>query len=352
MEQELRAIANKAISDKIFPGCSIGYVADSEVHSFSAGKLTYDQGSTVVTGQTLYDTASVTKSYVTGTLALLLIERGELSLDGKVIEYVPEIENDYREQITIWNLLTYSLSYRKNRLPLSDYAKEGVEPLLEALFKSNLGAAPGKAFHYTNTPAYWLGLVVESVAGRRLDDFSRDMFFDPLGMTRTTFQPLGLEKKERIAPTEIEDFRGEVRGEVHDESAYVLQKAGDLPGHAGLFTCASDGAKYIQMLIRKGAYDNGHILEPETVELMHTNQLRSIGESAGLGWELNQPRYMGSKASDQTFGKTGFTGCVVEIDPNKDKGFILLCNHTYPHRVQDREHINKVRAAIADVIFS
>jgi len=72
----------------------------------------------------------------------------------------------------------------------------------------------------------------------------------------------------------------------------------------------------------------------------------------GLGWELNQRIYMGTCASTSTFGKTGFTGCVVMVDPEKKVGLVFLSNCVYPYRKKNRDEINKVRSALADIVFS
>lgn len=56
--------------------------------------------------------------------------------------------------------------------------------------------------------------------------------FGALGMRDTGFNPAE-SLKARVAPTEIQTFRGgQVWGVVHDENAWAL---GGVAGHAGLF---------------------------------------------------------------------------------------------------------------------
>ena len=84
---------------------------------------------------------------------------------------------------------------------------------------------------------------------------------------------------------------------------------------------------------------------------MHTNQLATIEKNVALGWELNQP-YMGSHQGPQTFGKTGFTGCVIMGDGEKQSGLVILSNHTFPQRKKDKTARDAFYQKIADIIFS
>jgi hypothetical protein len=40
------------------------------------------------------------------------------------------------------------------------------------------------------------------------------------------------------------------------------------------------------------------------------------------------------------------------MDPAQHRGFALLANHTWPRRRQDRDLINTVRSAMAEMLFS
>jgi CubicO group peptidase (beta-lactamase class C family) len=309
----------------------------------------YDTASPKVDEHTVYDIASVTKSIPVSSLILQLIEQGKLHLDQKVIDFIPELQNAYRQDITITHLLSYTVIFD---LPqgLSVYGKQGADAVLQAIFKAPLQAPPGEKYYYTNTPALLLGLIVERCTRKALDVLAQEVFFGPLGMTRTTFFPEDLQEAT-IAPTE-EDWRGLVHGKVHDEAAWALRASNIIAGNAGLFSTAHDLAIFCQMLLEQGTFAGRQYFTPETVRQMHTNQIAHLQESAGLGWELHQSRFMGDKASTQCFGKTGFTGTFVLIDPLKQSALVLLSNRIHPKRPPDREAINAVRRAVANLIFA
>jgi len=122
-------------------------------------------------------------------------------------------------------------------------------------------------------------------------------------------------------------------------------------GPAGVFSTASDTLNFLEMLLNNGEINGRKYFSPEIIEQIQTNQLADIKQCVGLGWELNQPRYMGRYCSAKTFGKTGFTGCVCVCDVDREVGFAILSNYTYPTRKPDAVLINKFRSDIADIVF-
>lgn len=349
MDELIAQLCRQAMADRLFPGCTVGYIDGDQRHIMAFGRQTYDAKSPVVAANTIYDTASVTKSVVTSLVALKLIEDGRLQLEEPVTDYVPELQNEYREQITIWNLLTYTVVFD---IPggLSALTKQAPTEVFERLCHSPLMAPPGDRYFYTNPPAIILAKVVERLTGASLEDLAQTWLFRPLNMADSTLRPENLSL-ERIAPTEI-DERGEVRGIVHDEPAWAMLQAGHLPGNAGLFSTTPDLLHLAQMLLEGGTHEGKALYLPDTVTLMHTNQIANLGATTGLGWELNWPLVMGHEISPQAFGKTGFTGCIIIVDPLQDKALVHLSNRIYPHRQPNRDGINAFRRALSDIIFA
>ena len=122
-------------------------------------------------------------------------------------------------------------------------------------------------------------------------------------------------------------------------------------GSAGVFSTVPDLLNFLEMLLNNGSSGGRKYFSSEIMKQIQTNQLADIGQHAGLGWELNQPCYMGKHCSDKTFGKTGFTGCVCVCDIEREVGFVILSNYTYPTRKPDAVLINKFRSNIADIVF-
>ena len=220
---------------------------------------------------------------------------------------------------------------------------------MNSIFTTPLKAAPGEQYYYTNTPAILLGIIAERICRKPLDQLAEEMFFSPLKMDDTSFHGDVLGQ-ERIAPTE-EDERGRVQGVPHDETAWVLRQEGKVAGHAGLFSTSTDLLTFAQMLINRGELNGRRYFEPETIELMHTNQIQQLKERTGLGWELDLGPMPAVALSHQTFGKTGFTGCALLTDPVADLAVVYLSNRTYPNRPSSREEIQAFRRQLVNLIF-
>jgi len=344
----LIAYLNACIENRLFPGCALGIIAHGERRIIVAGRLTYDQSSPPVTEETVYDVASITKAIPTSCLALALCDEGVLSLASRFIDVVPEFTGDFRENITIRHLLTHTLDFD---FQLS--AKKHLSPdaIIEAILGASFRTPPGSRFAYANATSVLLGLAVERASGMRLDEAAQYRFFAPLAMTRTSFFPASLFGVS-IAPSEDDPWRGRIIcGEVHDESAWALRPS-VVAGSAGLFSTAPDLLKFIGMLLECGELNGRRFFARETVALMHANALPpALGADAALGWELNQPVFMGTSATPATFGKTGFTGCAIVADPGRETGMVFLTNHTFPKRRDDRSAINAVRSTLADMVF-
>jgi len=319
--RELISLARNAIQNRVFPGCVIGVISGDEITVLPFGRYTYAPDSPVVSESSLYDCASLTKSVVTATLALQLLAENRLTLSSKLIEFVPEYSTKNREGVTVLHLLTYTLG---NTLPLSR-AGNTPEEIFSAVCVEDT-RPPGTVFSYSNTPAYFLGIVLERITGSPLDLLARERIFWPFRMDSTTFRPRG------AAPTQagIQDM-------VHDESARIFARAGKTVGHAGLFSTVPDTLSFLNALLRCND------------QRFCTNQIPHLGV-AGLGWELDQ-EWMGKRRSKRTFGKTGFTGCSIAANFETAQALVIFSNHTYPTRPASSSAINALRREMCDIVF-
>jgi CubicO group peptidase (beta-lactamase class C family) len=345
MHEQITSVVRNSIKEKVFPGCVFGYSIRGRKEVLPFGRLRYDEAAPDVTENTVYDVASITKSIPTSSLILKLIESGKLRLDDPVIKYLPEIDNEYRGEITIKHLLTYTVIFD---LPkgIANLARENPSNVLEVLFTSPLVAPPGEKYYYTNAPAILLGLVAERVAGEKLEAMAQKTFFEPLGMNSTTFHPTNIKD---VAPTEV--LGGvEIRGVVHDETARIVEKSGKILGNAGLFSTVGDLMIFADMLLNKGELRSKRFFTADTIASMHENQLTGDYKT-GLGWEMGQEKFMGKKISNEAFGKTGFTGCLILIDMKKEAALVHLSNRTYPSRPDNRDDVNVCRRQLADLVF-
>lgn len=195
---------------------------------------------------------------------------------------------------------------------------------------------------------------VENVSKTDLNTYVQQNFFDKLGATSTTFQPLKYMSVNLIPATENDPFfrKQHVRGHVHDEGAALF---GGISGNAGLFSNANDLAKLYQMWLNGGEYGDERYLSEETVRVFTTT--KSSVSRRGLGFDKPDPRNNNaSPTSPRTpiavYGHTGYTGTCFWVDPTNDLIYIFLSNRVNPSRSPNRLSSLNIRERIQEEIYN
>jgi CubicO group peptidase (beta-lactamase class C family) len=297
----------------------------------------------VTADSSIYDLASLTKVVGTTTAVMILFDEGKLRLDDSVVKFIPEFTGGGKDAVTIRQLLEHRSGLPAGR-DLWRIA-HSPEEARAAVIATNLEAAPGTRYEYSDLGADMLGFVVERISGQTLDQFLAARVFGPLGMKDTRFRP-DASLRGRIAPTEINPPRGyPLRGEVHDENAYAL---GGVAGHAGLFSTASDLAIFAQMMLNGGEFNGTRIVADSTIR-QFTTRAKGAGTRA-LGWDTCDGEYgCGKYMDEQSYGHTGYTGTSLWIDPDNRMFVILLTNRVHAATARrPAKVISDVRADLAD----
>jgi CubicO group peptidase (beta-lactamase class C family) len=292
---------------------------------------------------TMYDLASLTKAVATSAAAMVLYDRGKLSLDAPVGRYLPEYRSGDKARVTVRDLLTH-----RSGLPAGRDlgAARNAADARRLVLATPLTTRPGLRTEYSDVGADVLGFVIEKISGERLDRFVSRTIYRRLGLRNTMFLP-GRDRRARIAPTENHPPRGyPLRGEVHDESAHLL---GGVAGHAGLFSTASDLSIFAQMMLNGGTY-NGVRIVSDTAVARFTE--RGSGSRA-LGWDTcSGGGSCGFHLSRRAYGHTGYTGTSLWIDPERQVFVIVLTNWVHApagSRVAPIAVLADVRSDIADI---
>jgi CubicO group peptidase (beta-lactamase class C family) len=154
-----------------------------------------------VTPDTIFGTASVTKSF-TALAIMKLVAEGRLSVQDSVITYLPEWKlptvHDMRK-ITIAQLLSHTtgLPPIRRREELTRFQEHITYLNTETV--SMLGE-PGEYFSYCNDTFLLLGAIIERVTRKGFREYLTDNILVPLGMKRTT---LNLEELATMDPVAV-----------------------------------------------------------------------------------------------------------------------------------------------------
>jgi CubicO group peptidase (beta-lactamase class C family) len=344
------ALIHEGIAERAFPGAALAVTHHGAlVASRGYGRFTYYDDAPKVQAETIFDVASVTKVVATTAVAMLLYERGTLSLDEAVAQTLPEFlslapkhQRAWREAVTVRMLLAHS-----SGLPAYERLFEFAttrDDLVRAAMTTHLAAAPGERAVYSDVGFILLGELLARKAGLPVDVLARREVFIPLGMRQTWFNP-PKDEMANIPPTEDDKrFRRRVvQGEVNDENAFVM---GGVAGHAGVFASALDVARFAECMLRGGS----PMFKSETVRMFTHREASPEGTTRALGWDTpSRPdSSSGRLFSNASFGHLGFTGTSVWIDPGRKLSVTLLTNRTWPDRAS--QLIREVRPKIHDAI--
>jgi uncharacterized protein YbbC (DUF1343 family)/CubicO group peptidase (beta-lactamase class C family) len=338
-------IVNEAVRTNLIPGAVLLVGHDAEiVYRKAYGFRSLVPKREVMTVDTIFDAASLTKVVATTPSLMRLFEVGKLRLDDPVTKYLPEFQGG-KSDITIRLLMTHFSGLP----PDIDLAPQsGYKVALEKCLTVKPVAPPGARFIYSDINFQLLGEIVQRLSGMSLADFARREFYGPLGMTDTGFLPApGL--RPRIAPTEIDpDTKLPLRGVVHDPRS---RYSGGVAGHAGLFTTADDLGKYSQMMLNGGKFNGVQIFSPATVKKF-TEPASPADQPIlrGLGWDIDSSysSNRGELYPIGSFGHTGFTGTSLWIDPTTRSYVILLTNVVHPLGIKSLSSLrSRVSTAVA-----
>ncbi len=333
---KIKGVVDEAMRERLLPGCVVG-VVEKERNGFCTkivpfGRFTYEKNAPAVSEKSIYDVASLTKVLPVSTLALMLLEKGSISLDDRIGTFLPKLKGPYRDAVTVEHLLTQTLEFSYTFSSLQNLSPKEI---FEKIYLLELARPPGTACVFSNATSVLLGLVIEQVSGRPLDVLARHLLFDPLGLTRTTFFPERFPIEE-VVPTEEsgegggsalqgvgEGARSVSLRVVHDETTRRLKtEANMIVGSAGLFSTGEDMLKFV-----------GAVLG---------NEIERLGPCTGSGWQVDNGRLF----------KTGFTGCLMMLDLNREKGLVVLSNAVHPKRHENYiKNRNGFFRKISDVVF-
>ncbi|WP_234735969.1 glycoside hydrolase family 3 N-terminal domain-containing protein [Tellurirhabdus bombi] len=385
--QRIDDIVQKALRDRAFPGCQVLVARKGKVvFDKSYGTLTYNNAYDRVTGETLYDLASLTKVLGTLQAVMLLNERGAIDLNQKVAHYLPEFQNSAKRNMTVSDLLLHQAGFPAGlpraveRAKVQSGLRSGFYSTVRDSLRSlqigpTLFAPPSirdsvwswivgtpltakvdesGRFNYLYSDLSFVTLqkIVERVTSQPIEVFLDENLYKPLGIGTMVFNPLQKRSTFRVAPTENDTwFRNSMlQGTVHDQLA-ALQ--GGISGHAGLFATSQDIVKILQMNLQKGQYGGRRFLLPGTAPLYSRNA--TDRSHRGLGWDKPDPdgnsSYVSPHASIRSFGHTGFSGNVVWVDPDYDLVFIFLSNRIHPSAANTLITTHKIRRQIHEAIY-
>ena len=318
------SVIEQAIADGNIPGAVLVVGHNGKVvYRKAYGHRSLEPRRELMTLDTIFDLASLTKVIATTTSVMQLMELGKVRLNDPVAKYIPEFAQNGKDDITIRQLLTHY----SGLAPDLDLGTpwEGKQTAYQLACVMPPETTPGSGFVYSDINFIMLGELVEKVSGETLDAYTAQHIFTPLKMTHTRFLPPAAWRT-KIAPTQYDEQDKMLHGVVHDPTA---RRMGGVAGHAGLFSTGDDLAKFAQALLDGG---DGILSFEAVIKMTSPETPPSAPVLRGFGWDIDSPfsSNRGDLLPVGSYGHTGFTGTSLWIDPTTKTYIILLTNSVHP----------------------
>lgn len=375
--------------DNGFPSAQMAIVKNGKlVYQNAWGKVnsynpdgTLKTDSPAVTNDTLYDLASNTKMYTANYALQYLVTQGKADLDSRLVDLLGSafvedtidityngyenpgltVNKQWKAELTLRDILRHQAGFPADPQYHNDSFDQCAQKTvpgatnllfsgwdgsaatraatLKSIFKTPLMYKPGTKTVYSDVDYMLLAFAIEAITGKGLDAFLKETFWDPMGLTHTTYNPLlnGFAAND-CAATELNgntrdgaiSFTGvrtaTIQGQVHDEKCYYAM--GGISGHAGLFSNATELAKLASVMLTGGYGENRYF--SRNVMDAFTAPKKENAANWGLGWwrEGDNQRcwYFGTQAPSNTIGHQGWTGTLTMIDPVENLVVVYLTN--------------------------
>jgi CubicO group peptidase (beta-lactamase class C family) len=280
--------------------------------------------------------ASMTKMFA-GASIMMLVDEGKVSLDDPVTRYIPQLnkwmvveEKDDAHvllkplvrPVTIRHVLSHT-SGLAGSSELQQLTGSDGTPLKARALSSVTGPLqwqPGDKYQYGNQGMNIAARIVEIVSDMSYEDFLQRRFFDPLGMTETTFWPSETQiARLAAAYGPNKEKNGYARSDIGFLTKPYSDRTRRFPeAGGGLFSTTHDIFRYGLMLANDGELDGKRYLSHAAMEELRKEQTGTTKVNYSLGYHLR----------NGLFGHDGAYGTDLSVDPKTGMVAIFMVQCT------------------------
>lgn len=282
------------------PGLSVAVINNGQIEWARGYGVLGKGGSEVVTPETLFQAASISKP-VAAMAALRLVQQGKLDIDEDVNHKlrswkIPENEFTKEKKVTIRELLSHSAGLTVHGF--EGYASDAPVPTLMQILEGKKPAnskpirvdiAPATKYRYAGGGYVVFQQLALDVTRKLFPRFMKETVLKRIGMTRSTYeQPLPKERWPQAAVGHRSDGE-KVKGNWH---TYPEMAA------AGLWTTPADLARFAIEIQKSLAGKSNRVLSQEMTRQMLTPQVGGFGLGLALAGEGTSARFSHGGANE------------------------------------------------------
>lgn len=301
------------------PGLSVAVIKGGKILLADGFGVRSVEDSSPVTSTSLYHMASVSKPF-SATAIMQLVEKGQIDLDARLIDYLPyfEMDDERYTAITIRQMLNHISGmpdvwdYEWGNPYIED---DALERYARSLSDRKLMTDPGTTFAYSNITFELLGEVISKVSGLTFEEYMRRNIFQPLGMRNSTF--LRAEVPDSLSMTPHTNIFG---NEALPTYPYNRAHAPSSTFH----TNAEDACRWMQANLNRGELNGIRILQAGGYDQLWKSYFPvGDGRQIGLSWFLGNLH--GWDTVDHGGSDSGFRSMLLMV-PGQALGVTVMSN--------------------------
>lgn len=322
-EDEIDAIFSKDFKADI-PGGSILIMKGEKIIFSKSYGLADLQTKEKITSQTLFNTGSISKTFVSHVI-LDLANEGKLSLHDSLSAFFNDFKNpSIANTVRIHHLLTHTSGLPDNRRAWLDSIflltakdEENFAPIKQ---NDSLLFEPGSQYEYSNPAFNALALIIEKVTAKKWQDVVKEKIFDPAGM-KTSVITDGPYPITGVAHAYLKTNEGYIEKDYGEEPTFAAA------GNGGVWSSVEELARY-EIALRNVKFSTAETIEDARTIKEFPNWKSNIPPFIGYSWFIGKTED-GHKMISHTGTQGGFYGDYVSI-PETGITYIMLCNIPTP----------------------
>ncbi|KZN66466.1 hypothetical protein N473_08730 [Pseudoalteromonas luteoviolacea CPMOR-1] len=324
--KQIDALVEKAMGKLNIPGIALAVVSGNEVLYAKGHGVQSIETHTPVDTDTLFQVASISKSFLTAAFALL-VDEGKLSWDDKVIDHLPHFQMYdpwVTREFTIRDLLTHRSGLPLGAGDLLQWPDAHAQPdeIIAALKYLKPTSSFRSEYSYNNLMYTVAEEVIRVVTKMPWDQYVEKSLISPLKMTGCVASPKRIKQQDKRAIPHME-VNGQLKTTFFKDDEHI--------------NCDITGmAKWAQMFLSKGKLPEGQVLitEQQQKEMWKPVTLQKVSyidqkyaqthfQAYGLGWRLKD--FHGHLHASHGGAVQGMTSHIAFL-PEKDIAVIALTN--------------------------
>lgn len=301
---------NPFIKAQHLPGIAVAIYYQGKDYYYIVGNTdsTHHQP---ITKDSIFELASISKVFTT-TLLASAVQAGKMSLQDKMVNYMPALKltKDLPiDQVTLLNLATHTASFPRQEQGFGVRLGD-VSGLMQKLKQWQPAYPIGSAYVYSNISFGLLGAVVANAAQESYESLLKQQIADPLGMTHTC-----VTVPDQLRSAEVQGY--------NDGNAVAHYVPHGFYGGGAVRSSAADMLAFMKANL--GVSVN-HASPQLLAAMQFAQQPRfKVNEqlTMGLGWERRYKE--GHLYISKNGGNPGFS-TFIGFSPDQQFGVVVLTN--------------------------